>query len=75
MQKNSQDFSMEQILQLMDSPAGQQLLALVRQAPLEEASRQVRQGDYTGAGESVQKLLSSPEGRQLLEKLKEASHG
>ena len=72
MQKNSQDFSQQDILQLVDSPAGQQLLAVLRGADpsqLQQAADTASNGDYETAGRIIRKLLSSKEAQQLLEQL------
>ena len=72
MQKNSQDFSMQEALRLANSPAGQQLLALLREtdsARLERAAAEVSSGDYTKASKTLGSLLSSPEIQKLLKEL------
>lgn len=72
MQKKSQDFSMEEIKQMAQSPAGQQLLALLRQndpARLQQAVTQATGGNYAKAGETLRSLLSSPEAQKLLKDL------
>ena len=77
MQKNSEDFSMQEALRLAKSPAGQQLLALLRQSDpgtLQQAVQQASNGDYTQAKASLQDILSSPEARALLRELG-GSHG
>jgi len=77
MQKNSEDFSMQEALRLAKSPAGQQLLALLQkqdQAQMEKAARLVSSGDYAQATQALQSLVSSPEIRQLLDQMG-GSHG
>ena len=72
MQKNSQDFSMQEALRLANSPAGQRLLAMLREtdsAQLDQAAAEASAGDYAKAGKTLQSLLSSPEIRKLLEEL------
>lgn len=72
MQKNSQDFSMEEVLRLAESPAGQQLLAMLQSADstqLQQAMQQATAGEYTQAGQTLQSILSSPEAQQLLKQL------
>lgn len=49
MQKNSEDFSMQEAMRLAKSPAGQQLFALLQQtdpAALHQAMDQAAAGDY-----------------------------
>ena len=72
MQKNSQDFSMQEALRLANSPAGQQLLAMLRDADsaqLDQAAAEVSAGDYTKASKTLSRLLSSPEIKKFLEEL------
>ena len=72
MQKNSQDFSMQEALRLAKSPAGQQLLAMLQNSDnqkLQQAMDQASSGDYTRASQTIRNLLSSPEAKKLLEEL------
>ena len=52
MQKNSQDFSMQEALRLAKSPAGQQLLAMLRSADsskVDQAAAEASAGDFAKA--------------------------
>ena len=72
MQKNSQDFSIEEAARLANTPAGQQLLAMLRGADpqqLQQAADLASAGDYTQASQTLKQLLSSPEARKLLKDL------
>lgn len=72
MQKNFQDFSIEEVMRLAKSPAGQQLLAMLQQgdsAKLEQAVQQAKTGDYSQAGQTLNGLLSSPEAQKLMKEL------
>ena len=72
MQKNSQDFSMQEALRLAKSPAGQQLLAMLQQADagkIQQVMDQAAAGDYNQAKDTISALLSSPEAKALLEQL------
>ena len=72
MQKNSQDFSMQEALRLAKSPAGQQLLAMLRSADssrLDQAAAESSAGDYAKASKTLSQLLSSPEIKQFLEEI------
>lgn len=72
MQKKNQDFSMEEIMRLAKSPAGQQLIALLKQkdtAKLEQAVSQAKLGDYAQAGKTLSAMLSTPEAQVLLKEL------
>lgn len=72
MQKKNQDFSMEDIMQMAKSPAGQQLIAMLKQgdtAKMEQAIAQAQSGNYTQASQTLSALLSSPEAQKLLKEL------
>ena len=72
MQKNSEDFSMQEALRLAKSPAGQQLLAMLRQkdnGQLQQAMNLATEGNYAQAGQIINAMLSSGEARQLLDEL------
>ncbi len=72
MQKNSEDFSMQEALRLAKSPAGQQLLAMLRQkdnGQLQQAMNLATEGNYAQASQIINALLSSGEARQLLDEL------
>lgn len=72
MQKKSEDFSMQEALRLAKSPAGQQLLAMLRQSDsgqLRQVMDQAGAGDYAKASQTLSQLLSSPEAQKLLSEL------
>ncbi len=72
MQKKSQDFSMEEVLRLAKSPAGQQLLAMLQQkdnAKLDQATQLAKTGNYTQAAQTLSAMLSSPEAQRLMKEL------
>ena len=72
MQKNSGDFSTQELMQLANSPAGKQLLALLQQsdpAVLRAAMTQAAQGQYTQAKELLTPLMESQQARSLLQQL------
>ena len=72
MQKKSQDFSMEEIMRLAQSPAGQQLLAMLQSSDadrVQQVANQAAAGDYTQATQTLQALLSSPEAQALVKQL------
>lgn len=72
MVKKSEDFSMEEALRLAKSPAGQQLLAMLRQADsgqLQQAVQQANAGNYTSAQQTLQSLLDDPQVKLLLQQL------
>ena len=72
MQKNSEDLSMQDALRIAKSPAGQQLLELLKRnntGQIDTAMQHVAAGNYDQAKESMAALLSSPEVKKLLEQL------
>ena len=74
MQKNSQNFSMQEALRLANSDAGQQLLALLKQSgsqQLQQAMQQASAGDYTAIKDTLAPLLSSPQVQSLLKQLED----
>lgn len=78
MQKNSQDFSMEEAARLAQTPAGQRLLAILRGADpdqLQQITDQATSGNYEQANKILREMLSSPEARKILNTLEEVNHG
>ena len=72
MPKKLEDFSMEDIMRLAQSPAGQQLIAMLQQkdsAQLQQAVTQAQTGDYHQASQTLRALLSSGEAQKLLRQL------
>lgn len=72
MQKNYDDFSMQQAMRMAASPAGQQLLALLKRmdsAALQQAAAQVSAGDMEKAKAALQQFMASPQAQQLLKEL------
>jgi hypothetical protein len=72
MEKKSQDFSKEDVMRMANSPAGKQLLAMLRQgdsAKLEQVIAQAKAGDFSSASQNLQAMLSSPEAQRLMKDL------
>lgn len=72
MEKKTQDFSMEEVMRLAKSPAGQQLIAMLKQgdsSKLQQAVTQAKTGDYAQASQTLNTMLSSPEAQRLLKEL------
>lgn len=72
MEKKNQDFSMEEIMRMAKSPAGQQLIAMLKKqdsGKLEQAVSQAQTGDYAQAGQTLSAMLSSSEAQKLLKEL------
>ena len=71
MQKNSGDFSMQDALRLINSPAGQQLLALLQKsddAALKKAMALAANGQLDLAKESLRDIAASAEVQKILGK-------
>lgn len=72
MQKKSEDFSMEEVMALAKSPAGQQLLAMLQRSDgdrVQQAASQAAAGDFAQAAKTLQQMLSSPEAQALVKQL------
>ena len=72
MEKKNKDFSMEEVMRMAKSPAGQQLMAMLKQqdsTKLEQAAAQAKTGDYSQASQTLSAMLSSPEAQRLLKEL------
>lgn len=64
--------NMSDLMKLAQSPAGQQLLALLQNADngaLEDAVTQASAGNMAGAKDALSALLSSPQAQALLKQM------
>ena len=69
MEKNSQNFSMEEAMKMANSPAAQQLMAMLRQSDsgqLQKAMDLASAGDMKNAGQIINELLSANRKAQKL---------
>jgi len=72
MQKNSDNFSIEDAIRLANSPAGKQLMALLQNADpaaVSKARAQASSGDYSQLMQTMAPLLESQEAKALLKQL------
>lgn len=72
MQINSDHFSMEDAIRLINSPAGKQLLALLQQTDPEavnKAKAQASKGDFSQIAQTLTPLLESDDVKTLLTQL------
>ncbi len=72
MQKNSQNFSMQEAMRLANSEAGKQLLAILKQSDsnhLQQAMDQAAAGDFETMRKTLSPLLESQEVQSLLKEL------
>ena len=70
-QKNPQ-FSAEQVRQILSSPEGRQLIALVNRdggKGMQQAAAEYRKGNLAGAQEALKPLVQTAEAEALLKKL------
>lgn len=78
MQKNSDNFSMQDALRMAQSDAGQQLLSLLKAQngdTLNKAMDQAAAGDYTQAKQTLSDMLASPQVRAMLEQMRRQNNG
>lgn len=78
MQKNSEDFSVQEAMRLAKTPAGQQLIALLQQErsdKLQAIIQLAQQGNMQAAGNALQQVLSSPDAQKLVKEMKEGRNG
>lgn len=69
---NSRNLSMQEILRMAQSPAGQQLIRMLQQSggtELQQAMEKAAAGDYTQAKQAITSLLKDPEAKKLMEQL------
>lgn len=69
----SQDISIQQAMQFAQTPAGQQLISLLRSTGGKEfqaAMQQAAMGDYSTAKDVISRMLTDPEAQKLLEQLR-----
>lgn len=74
MEIDRNNFSTEDIMRLAQTPAGQQLIAILRKSDgpaLRNAAAQASSGNYQQAKSALEPLLRSPEIQNLLKQLGE----
>lgn len=72
MQKNFDNFSTQDVMRLVNSPAGQQLLALLQKTDpeaLSKAKAQASSGEYSQISQTLAPLLASEDVQKLLRQL------
>ena len=78
MEKNFQDFSMQEALRLSQTPAGQRLLAMLQQQygeQLRQVINQAASGQYEEVQRKMADLLSNPEAQSLLNQMRGSQNG
>lgn len=72
MQKNSENFSVQDAMRLAGTPAGQELLNLLRRgdsSKLQQAAQMASEGNYAQAQQLLSGFLQDPEVQRLLSKM------
>ncbi len=78
MQKNFENFSTQDILRLAKSPAGQQLMELLRSDHgqlMQSVQEKAQAGQMDQVKSSLFQLLADPRAQDLLRQLQEEHHG
>ena len=78
MEKNFQDFSMQEALRLAQTPAGQRLLAMLQQQygeQLRQVINQAAAGHYEEVQRKMTDLQSNPEAQSLLNQMRGSQNG
>ena len=66
------NFSMQEIMRLATSPAGQQLIAMMQQqggSEFQKAMAKAAAGDYSQAKRAIKTMMADPKAQQLLKEL------
>lgn len=71
MENQTPNFSMQDAMRLAGTPAGKELLGLLKadENAMEQAQKQLKQGDYEQVKKTLSKLMESPRVRELLEEM------
>lgn len=72
MEKNFQNFSVQEAMKLAKSDAGKQLIALLQQqngAQIQNAMEQANSGNLEQAKQTLSNILDNPQARALLQQL------
>ena len=72
MQKNSENFSLQEAMRLANTPTGQELIGLLRQSngpQFQQAAELASAGDYAQAKNLLKGLLDDPQVQTLLKAL------
>lgn len=72
MEKNSNNFSMQEFMRLANSPAGKRLISLLQQADpnaVNQAKAQASSGNYSQVAQTLAPFLASEEVQKLMKQL------
>lgn len=73
MSEPNQSLSMEDIMKIAASPAGQRLLQLLQQnnsKQMQQAVQKAAQGDFTPAKQAISTLMEDPQVKEILEQFR-----
>ena len=73
MSEPNQSLSMEDIMKLAASPAGQRLLQLLQQhdsREMQQAVQKAAKGDFTSAKQAISTLMEDPQVKEILEQFR-----
>lgn len=74
MNQKPDDLSVQKAMRFANTPAGQQLIAMLQQADhsqIQKAMSQASAGDFNDAQKTLSSILSSPEAQKLLKQMGE----
>ncbi len=78
MQEKSENYSMQEILRLAKSPAGQAILQLLQEQhkdTMQSVVKSAQEGQMDKASENLAQFLRDPRARALLQRLQEEENG
>lgn len=74
MQNKPENFSMQDIMRLANSPAGKKLISLLRNtgsSDLEQARKAAEKGDYESAKSNLTEIMKSPQIQALIKEMEQ----
>lgn len=76
MQNKQENFSMQDAMRLANSPAGKELLALLKESSdgtVEQARKQAEHGDFEQVKKTLAEVMKNPNVQKLLEEMRKAN--
>lgn len=73
MQNNQENFSIQDAMRLANTPAGKELLALLKSGggdTMDKARKQAEQGDFEQVKQTLSSVLQSPRVQELLQEMR-----
>lgn len=77
MEKNFEEFSMQEAMRLAQSDIGRQLMAMLstRSSEMDAAMASAKKGDMEAAKQALASFMADPQTQTLLRQLREERHG